>query len=386
MSEESEVSIEPAPSTRLDSLDVYRGFVMFWIIGGGALAQALAGMKELDSVVIETLSIQLKHVKWEGFRFYDLIFPSFIFIVGTSLVYSLGRFAGSGDRKGATMRVIRRGLVLWMIGIIYYGGISKGLYDEGSNQGVRLLGVLQRIGICYLVTALLFLYVPIRGLIVVFAGILAGYWALLTFVPVPGQEGVSYEEGKNLTNWFDSQYLPFFKWRVTHDPEGILSTFPAIATCLLGVFAGALIKSNRPSRWMTCGILVVAGAGLIGLGHLWGMKFPVIKNIWTSSFVLMAGGWSLVLLGVLYGIVDLLGLKKWSMPFVWVGMNPIAIYLLTSVVSFHEIALRIFGGPVAEWADGLTPGLGRLLVTVAGLAMVLWICRVLYRNKLFFRV
>jgi predicted acyltransferase len=386
MSEESEASHEPLVSTRLDSLDVYRGFVMFWIIGGGALAQALAGLTEVDSVVIETLSLQLEHVKWEGFRFYDLIFPSFVFIVGTSLVYSLGRFSGTGNRKSATFRVIRRGLMLWLIGIIYYGGISKGLYDEASHQGVRLLGVLQRIGICYLVTGLLFLYVPLRGLIAVFLGILAGYWALLTFVPVPGQEAISYEEGKNLTNWFDSKYLPFFKWRVTHDPEGILSTFPAIATCLLGVFAGVLVKSSRPSRWATCGLLLVAGACLIGLGHLWGMTFPVIKNIWTSSFVLMAGGWSLVLLGVLYGIIDLLGWKKWTMPFVWVGMNPIAIYLLTSVVSFNEIASRILGGPVAEWADGLTPGLGKLLIAIAGLTMVLWLCRTFYRNNLFFRV
>lgn len=386
MSEESESSHEVGPSTRLASLDVYRGFVMFWIIGGGALAQALAAMKGADSVVIDTLSIQLKHVKWEGFRFYDLIFPSFIFIVGTSLVYSLGRYTGSGDRTKATIRVIRRGLLLWLIGIIYYGGISKGLYDEGSHQGVRLLGVLQRIGICYLVTGLLFLYVPVRGLAGIFVGILVGYWALLTFVPVPGQEGTSYEEGRNLTNWFDSQYLPFFKWRVTHDPEGILSTFPAIATCLLGVFAGLLIKGSRPSRGMTCFVLIASGACLIGLGYLWGVKFPIIKNIWTSSFVLMAGGWSLVLLGVFYGIVDLLGWKTWAMPFIWIGMNPIAIYLLTSVVDFNEIASRIFGGPVAEWADGLTPGLGKLIIAIAGLAMVLWLCRVLYRNKLFFKV
>ncbi|MGB0145461.1 MAG: heparan-alpha-glucosaminide N-acetyltransferase domain-containing protein, partial [Akkermansiaceae bacterium] len=157
MSNEQKAPIEPIRPTRLDSLDVYRGFVMFWIIGGGALAKAFSGLKEVDSVIIETLAIQLQHVKWEGFRFYDLIFPSFIFIVGASLVYSLGRYVGSGDRRSATIRVVRRGLILWLIGIIYYGGISKGLYDEASHQGVRLLGVLQRIGICYLVTGLLFL-------------------------------------------------------------------------------------------------------------------------------------------------------------------------------------------------------------------------------------
>lgn len=386
MSEEVEETQDLGPSSRLASLDVYRGFVMFWIIGGGTLARAMAGMRGADSDVIDTLSLQLTHVKWEGFRFYDLIFPSFVFIVGTSLVYSLGRYTGLGDRRGATIRVIRRGLLLWLIGIIYYGGISKGLYNESSDQGVRLLGVLQRLGICYLVTGLLFLYVPLRGLVVVFLGILGGYWLLLTFVSVPGQENISFAEGKNLTNWFDSKYLPFFKWRGTHDPEGILSTFPAIATCLLGVFAGLLIKGGRPSRGMTCLILMVSGACLIGLGNLWGAGFPIIKNIWTSSFVLVAGGWSLVLLGLFYAVVDLVGWKKWAMPFIWVGMNPIAIYLLTSVVNFNEIAARIFGGPVADWADGLTPGLGQLIVAIAGLTMVLLLCRTLYRNKLFFKV
>lgn len=378
MSDENTAPAELSQSTRLVSLDVFRGFIMFWIIGGEALAHALAGLKEVDSVVLDTLAIQLRHVEWEGFRFYDLIFPSFIFIVGTSIVYSLGRSGGAG-------RVIRRGLLLWLIGIIYYGGIANGLYDAGSNQGVRLLGVLQRIGICYLVTGLLYLYLPVRGLVAVFVGILLGYWLLLTFVSVPGRDTISYAEGQNLTNWFDSQYLPFFKWRGTHDPEGILSTLPAIGTCLLGVFAGILLKGGS-SKGMKCLILFVAGGCLIGLGYLWGLKFPVIKNIWTSSFVLMAGGWSAVLLGVFYGVVDLIGWKRWAMPFVWIGMNSIAIYLLTSVVDFNEIASRVLGGPVAQWMDGMTPGLGGVVIALAGLAMVLLLCRSLYRNKMFFKV
>ena len=376
---------ELAPS-RLVSLDVFRGFVMFWIVGGEAIAHALAGLNWGESSALDTVVLQLTHVEWEGFRFYDLIFPSFIFIVGTSLVFSLSKLAAPGDRRGATRRVIKRGLLLWLIGIIFYGGISKGWYDAEMHEGVRLLGVLQRIGICYLVTGLLFLHVPLRGLAAAFLTLLAGYWALLSFVVAPGQDTVSFAEGKNLADWFDSEYLPFFKWKVTHDPEGILSTLPAIATCLLGVFAGILLKGETLTRAKKCGFLLLAGAVLVFLGNYWGEHFPVIKNLWTSSFVLLAGGWSLVVLGVFYMVVDWIGFKGWAMPFVWIGMNPIMIYLLSSVVDFNEIATRVLGGPLSGWIDGIVPGLGALLIALAGMALVLLLCRFLYKKETFFRI
>lgn len=386
MSGEPALPFVSAPSSRLVSLDVFRGFVMFWIVGGEAIAHALAHLEGVKSEALDTVVLQLTHVEWEGFRFYDLIFPSFIFIVGTSLVFSLGKLVAPGNRRDATRRVIRRGLLLWLIGIIYYGGVSKGIYNEEANEGIRLLGVLQRIGICYLVTGLLFLYVPLRGLVFLFVALLAGSWALLTFVAVPGQDSISFEEGKNLTNWFDSKYLPFFKWNGPHDPEGILSTLPAIGTCLLGVFAGLFLKGARLSQAKKCGLLLVAGTGLIFLGNYWGQSFPVIKNLWTSSFVLVAGGWSLVVLGMFYLLVDWVGFKGWAMPFVWIGMNPITVYLLTSVIDFEEIASRVLGGPVAEWVDGLVPGLGALLIALAGMALVLLLCRYLYKKDVFIKI
>lgn len=368
------------------SLDAFRGFVMFWIVGGEAIAKALANLKGVNSEALDTVVTQLSHVEWEGFRFYDLIFPSFIFIVGTSLVFSLRKLLAPGDRRDAVRRVIFRGLLMWVIGIIYYGGISKGWYDPVANTGVRLLGVLQRIGICYLVTGLLFIYVPVRWLVGIFLFLIGGYWALLTFVPVPGQSVVSFEEGRNITNWFDSKYLPFFKWNGTHDPEGILSTLPAIATCLLGVFAGVLLKNERLAGFKKCALLVLAGVALIFAGNFWGDYFPVIKNLWTSSFVLVAGGWSLVLLGGFYLIMDVIKVKGWAMPFVWVGMNPIAIYLLSSVVDFEAIAGRILGGPMEDWVNEMVPGLGGLLIALAAMLLVLWLCRTLYKREVFFRI
>ena len=380
MSDEASPSLIPVSNGRLMSLDAFRGFVMFWIVGGEALAHALAKLDGVQSEVLNTVMIQLKHVSWEGFRFYDLIFPSFVFIVGASIAFSLGKLQASSSRRDAVRRVIWRGLLLWLVGIIYYGGISGGL------EGVRLLGVLQRIGICYLVTGLVFIYLPVRGLVAAFLVLLGGYWALLSFVAVPGQEAVSFEEGLNITNWFDSKYLPFFKWNGTHDPEGILSTLPAIATCLLGVFTGLVLKNERMAGGKKVLTLLGVGVALVLAGHLWGGYHPVIKNLWTSSFVVLAGGWSLILLAFFYLVIDVVRVKKWAMPFVWIGMNPIAIYLLSSVVDFTQIAERVFGGSIADWANGMVSGLGALVVAVGGMILILWLCRTLYKRKIFFRI
>ena len=380
MSDEASPSLIPVSNGRLMSLDAFRGFVMFWIVGGEALAHALAKLDGVQSEVLNTVMIQLKHVSWEGFRFYDLIFPSFVFIVGASIAFSLGKLQASSSRRDAVRRVIWRGLLLWLVGIIYYGGISGGL------EGVRLLGVLQRIGICYLVTGLLFIYLPVRGLVAAFLILLGGYWALLSFVAMPGQEAVSFEEGRNITNWFDSKYLPFFKWNGTHDPEGILSTLPAIATCLLGVFTGLVLKNERMAGGKKALTLLGVGVALVLAGHLWGEYHPVIKNLWTSSFVVLAGGWSLILLAFFYLVIDVVRVKKWAMPFVWIGMNPIAIYLLSDVVKFNQIAERVLGGSIADWTNGMASGLGALVVAVGGMILILWLCRTLYKRKIFFRI
>ena len=386
MSDKEQQNIIQIPNERLMSLDAFRGFIMFWIVGGEALFYALSKLDGVRSEILNTLIIQLQHVSWEGFRFYDLIFPSFVFIVGASIAFSLGKLQTSGSRRAAVRRVILRGLLLWLIGIIYYGGISNGLYDPETNRGVRLLGVLQRIGICYLVAGLLFIYLPVRGLVMAFLVLLAGYWALLSFVAVPGQETVSFEAGRNITNWFDSKYLPFAKWSGTYDPEGILSTLPSIATCLLGVFVGLLLKNKELTQGKR--VLIFFGVGFIFVlcGHLWGGYHPVIKSLWTSSFVILAGGWSLILLSFFYLVIDVANIKKWAMPFVWIGMNPIMIYLLSTVLDFNHIAKRVLGGPVEEWADGILPGLGALLIAVGGIFLIFWLCQTLYKRKVFLRI
>jgi predicted acyltransferase len=371
---------------RLTSLDALRGFDMLWIMGGDSIGHALAHMEGADSGFMKTVANQLDHVAWEGFRFYDLIFPMFVFIVGVSLVFSLTKTLERDGRTAAMTRVIRRGLLLWVIGILYYGGWAKGIYNAETNEGIRLMGVLQRIGLCYLFTGLLFLFLKPRGLMIALASLLVGYWALLTFVPAPGQAAVSFEEGKNFTNWFDSQYLPFFKWDGPHDPEGVLSTIPAIGTCLFGVFAGLLLQ--RTTVTSTQKAIWLAGAGVVAvlLGHLWGLQFPVIKKLWTSSYVLIAAGWSALLLAAFYWVIDVKGHQKWALPFIWIGLNPITIYLLGNLINFDDLAARVLGGPVSAWADGIANGLGTVIISIGGALLALLVGWFLHKKKLYLRL
>ena len=263
-----------------------------------------------------------------------------------------------------------------MIGIISYGGLSS------SVEKIRLLGVLQRIALCYLFAGLAFCFLKTRGQVILCAALLVGYWALMTFVPVPGVGAGSFWEGKNLANYLDEQYLPWRKWDGTHDPEGLLSTLPAIATCLLGVFAGTLLKNASVSDakkvlWLTGG-----GITLAVLGWLWDEQFPVIKKIWTSSYVLVAGGYSCLLLAAFFLVVDVWKFQKWAQPFIWIGVNPLTIYMAHNLIDFNAIARRFVGGDVNQ----LLGRYGQLAIASVVVAMSLWLCYFLYRRKIFLRL
>jgi len=371
---------------RLVSLDALRGFDMLWILGADSIGGAMAGLE--GGPLTSALARQLDHVKWEGFRFYDLIFPLFVFMVGVSLVFSLTRIVAKEGKDQALQRIVMRSVLLYLFGIFVYNGVHADIKDFvwKSSEDIRLLGVLQRLALCYLVTGLLFILCRPRTLIGIAVGILVGYWALLTFVPVPGQSFVSFEEGKNIVNWFDSRYLAFRKWDGAHDPEGILSTFPAIATCLLGVFAGRwLINPQLPDRRKALGLLA-AGVVLLALGYGLGLGSPIIKKLWTSPYVLVAAGWSSLLLAGFFWVIDILGWQRWAQPFVWVGMNPIALYLLVHVANFDRIASYLVGGPVAAWLDTLVKGLGTVTISGVGILLCLALARLLFVKKLFIRL
>ncbi len=364
-----------AKPVRLMSLDALRGFDMFWIVGADALVEALRKLSE--SRVVQGLARQLEHAGWAGFHFEDLIFPMFVFIVGVSLVFSLTRTIEREGRAGAVWRILRRAVLMYLLGIFYYGGFSTPFHE------IRLLGVLQRIALAYLFAGLIFCFFERRGWIIWCVSLLVGYWLVMTFVPVPGGTAGNFAEGQNLANWVDQQYLPLRKWDGDHDPEGLLSTLPAIANCLLGVFAGVLLRDTKRSDWTKVCCLAAAGLALVALGWLWNFQFPVIKKIWTSSFVLVACGYSCLLLAAFHLVIEIWGWRGWAQPFVWIGMNPITIYMIHNLVDVGQIAQRFVGGDLNKLYLGRY---GDLAVALAGMAITFGICRFMYQRKIFLRL
>jgi predicted acyltransferase len=366
------------PSERLVSLDALRGFDMVWIAGADSLGEALAHIN--GGPVARVMARQLDHVPWEGFHFYDLVFPLFVFLMGVAIPFSLSRMVETSGRPAAVRRIFRRAALLFLLGVFYYGGLSHPLSD------IRWLGVLQRFGLCYLGAGLLFLYVRPRGLVAACAALLVGYWALLTFVPVPGIGAGHFGEGQNLANWLDRMYLPGRKWDGDHDPEGYLSTLPAVASCLLGVFCGLWLRNPRVPPARRAALLAAAGAVLVVLGLSWGIQFPVIKKLWTSSFVLVAGGFSGLAMAAFFLVVDVWRIRAWAAPLVWVGANSITVYLLSNIVDFGSLSLRFVGGNVTSWLDGLRPGLSGLTTALFSIFLCFAVARFLYRRKIFLRL
>ncbi|MBE7500164.1 MAG: DUF1624 domain-containing protein [Verrucomicrobiales bacterium] len=402
------VSPGPKATPRLRSLDALRGFDMLWILGADAILHGLNSFT--DNAVTRFLAEQFEHKSWQGFAFYDLIFPLFVFIVGVSLVFSLGRALARDGRGAALRRVCRRSLLLYALGVFYYGGFAK------EWPEIRLLGVLQRIALCYCVAGLCFCLFKPRTLAAITAGLLVGYWALLTWVPFPDVRpepggtqpvwratGFDHVEqlnldstnrvrgvflpGVNLAHYVDQRWLPGHKWDGTWDPEGLLSTLPAIGTCLLGVFAGLLLQDARWRDGQKVLWLLGAGAVAVALGWLWHLQFPVIKKIWTSSYVLVAAGYSAWLLAGFYYVIEICRWEKWAAPFIWIGMNPITVYVGNALVDYESVAERLAGGSVAKWLDAtLTPGAGEALIAVLTLGIAVGFCRFLYRRNLFLRL
>ena len=364
------------PNPRIVAIDALRGFDMFWILGAASLVRGLRHVSETDFV--STLSRQLAHVDWEGCHFYDIIFPLFVFLMGASTVGSLRNTVVREGRHAAYRRVFMRAIILYLLGLFYYGGLSR---DCGPEM-FRYLGVLQRIAICYLAGGILFLNFRFRGLLISCAGLLIGYWILMTFVPVSGHGAGNYEEGKNLANYLDQHYLPGYKWDGDWDPEGLLSTLPAIATGLLGIFAGLILFRADLSQWKKFSQLVMMGAICLLVGWLWGSQFPVIKKLWTSSFVLLTAGWSCLLLATFYLVIDVYNIRTWAQPFVWIGMNPIAIYMLANMLGFSGLVRRVVH---QDMVDAINPW-GNLLVALLSLLLAAGICYVLHRKRIYIRV
>jgi predicted acyltransferase len=384
---------------RLVSLDALRGLNMFWIVGVDELVPQLSryswGKSDTPwGRAVRFLATQLDHVKWEGLHFEDLIYPLFIVIVGVSIVFSLTKAVANNGRGKTVARVLVRSAVLYLLGVVIYGGFDQPFHAFAgmtrAHHAVRWFGVLQRIAIVYASAGLLFCWLRPRWLLVTLVVILVGYWLAMTYIPVPGVGTHAYGPGRNLANYLDQRFLGGWTWEnLDYDPEGYLSNIPAIGTCLLGVFAGLLLRRPDGSPYVKVAALVVGGAALAGVGYAWGfmpspVQFPVIKKIWTSSFVLLAAGYSAVVLGLFYLVVDVWRLRVWATPFVWIGTNAITIYMLVELGFVGTVAQRLVGG-----GRHTIPALGgaQEAVTIAtSMVLTFAVARFLYVRQVFIRV
>jgi predicted acyltransferase len=359
------------------SLDALRGFDMFWIV---AAEQIVEGLHHLSSNRwIEGMKHQLTHVEWEGLVFYDLIFPLFVFIAGVSLPFSISRRLEQGASRGAVAgHLAWRAAILFLLGIIYNGGMGDGWSD------IRVFSVLGRIAISSLGAGLIYLYFRPRGQVVWFAAALIGYWAALTFIPVPEYGAGDYSRMGNLTRYVDQMLLigrPHFA-DAGFDPEGILSAIPAVGTCLLGVFCGQILQRTDWQSFRKLATIAALGLACLITGYAWGQSFPIVKNIWTSSFVLAAGGYACLMLALFYLVIDIWKLQAWAFPFVVIGANPLFIYLASDFVPFRALADRFVGGGVAAYLGDSAMLVNALVQFALQFALLLW----LYRRKIYIRI
>ncbi|MCG7554218.1 DUF5009 domain-containing protein [Pseudoalteromonas sp. Of11M-6] len=369
---------------RLASLDALRGMDMFWILGGQSIFAALfvlTGWQGWKAFEAHTL-----HSPWHGFTFYDLIFPLFIFLSGVAMGLSPKRIdhLTFNERKPFYLKALKRLLLLCAFGVLYNHGWGTGIPMD--PDGVRYASVLGRIAFAWFFCALLVWHTSLRTLAYVGVGILIFYWLLLCFIPVPGgQAGDLSANGVGSWNAFiDTYLLPGISYQNRPvDPEGVLSSLPAIVNAIAGVFAGrAIANAQTQGEWKTVGILAGSGVLVLALGWLWDMQFPVNKELWTSSFVLVTVGWSAILLAVFYAIVDVLSFQRWVYPFVIIGANSIIIYLASSLVNWTFISKSVFGGVIAAVPTAWQP----LIAVFALLAVQLLVLHWMYKRRIFVSV
>lgn len=370
---------ETSRPKRLLSLDALRGFDMFWIIGGKYVFIALAAVTGFP--VLEWWSTQLNHVDWHGFKFYDMIFPLFLFISGVSFPFSLAnKYSKVENRKKLYTDILRRGLILVVLGLIYSNSIRFDL------ENLRFGSVLGRIGLAWMFAALIYINTnSFKIRVLFFWGIILVYWGLLVFFPATdlGSTDIYSPEG-NLAGYIDRLFMPGKLMTPTHDPEGILSTFPAISTALLGMLIGEYLQSKalRDSPMLKLLYMVLAGILLTLLGQIWSYTLPINKTLWTGSFVCYVGGLSILLLSAFYLVIDIWQFQRWAFFFIIIGMNSITIYMAKKMIDFKYTASFLFGGMakvVPENWSGLVLAVGYL--TVAWLLLYF-----LYRNKVFLKI
>lgn len=359
------IAAPPPAAARLVSLDAFRGFIMFWIVGGSAL---MLGLQNLGSnPVINTIVSQLRHTDWQGLRFYDLIWPSFMLMTGMSLPFSYAKRSLTQTHSQILLRVLRRAVVLFLLGSLRESVHLKSPYL------VELSSALQPIAIAYF-AAFLLVRRSWRFQAATGAAILLGYALMLAFVPASGVPAGSYERGRNLVLSVDLAVLG----RSLSEGWGtILSTIPTIATTILGLLLGELLMSARPIR-SKVGIIAAVGVSGVALGWALNPIVPVIMKLWTTSYGIASAGWACLMFLFFYWIIDVRGHRQWAFPFVVIGMNAVAIYMAQTLIPLRKI--------VAIFTTGIAANLGpwgALFQAIAVLVVEWLILYWMYRRRIF---
>jgi predicted acyltransferase len=327
-----------SPAPRLMSLDVFRGMT----IAGMILVNNAAGpsYKPLD------------HAEWNGWTHTDLIFPFFMFIAGVSMALSFSSRIGKGDsRRMLLLHTIKRGVIIYGIGL--WLNLFPYFFDLNRYHNVRIPGVLQRIGFCYMLAGLVYLYTSKRWRIGIVVTALLGYWAAMKLIPVPGIGAGDLSPTNNLAAYIDNALLTTrHMWQHrAWDPEGLLSSIPAICTVLIGTFIGEWMLAE--GTWQSkVKRLVLAGVAGISVGEAWNLVFPINKNLWTSSYVVFTAGYAMLLLAACYWVIDVKQWRAWSKPFLVFGMNSVLAFTLSTWAARNLLIYKLPGpkGPVSTYS------------------------------------
>ncbi|MBM4171471.1 MAG: DUF5009 domain-containing protein [Ignavibacteria bacterium] len=378
---------------RLLSLDAFRGFT-------------IAGMIMVNNPGSwEYVYPQLRHADWHGWTFTDFVFPFFLWIVGVTMTFSFAVRISKGDsNRKLILNVVRRSAIIFALGLFLTGFPFGFLWDhQFSFSTIRIPGVLQRIAVCYLISSIIYIYTSRRGQIISIALLFLSYWLMMFYIPIPEFGAGLFEKGKNFAAYIDSLFLSGHMWRATKtwDPEGLISTIPAIATTLLGAITGDYIRKSEHSKIEKSAWMFVAGAIMLLIGAALDMWMPINKSLWTVSYSIFIGGWALCLFGIFYFLIDAKGIKTWSQPFVVYGMNAIFVYVLSGVVAksiglwkfnvrlsdgtFSTISLKsiIMQNIFDPLFSPINSSLAFAVFFIAVMYLVVWI---LYKKKIFIKV
>lgn len=327
----------------------------------------------------------LRHAQWHGYTPTDLVFPFFLFIVGTSIVFS---YRNKPVNSGTYRKIVIRSLKLIGLGL-FLGAFTIDFPFIKEWENIRFPGVLQRIGVVFFFSTILFINCNWKTLLGITIGLLVGYWLLMTLVPVEGVAPTLERAPNNLANWLDVKVFGSHNYKADYDPEGLLSTLPSLASALLGIFTGLILVSKQEKK---ATILMGIGGSLLIIGYLWDLVFPINKALWTSSFVLVTAGWANLILALIYYLTDVKHIKFGSI-FRYAGANAIIIYFLSSFIAKVMGEIQVEGTSLHGWLfqkifvnNAISLEMSSLLYGLTVVAFYCLLAYVLYQRKIFIKV